>query len=322
MYKVYDRWPEISKNAYESNLQPVDYTGVNHIIFSGMGGSGAIGDIFASILSKTNIHVSVVKGYILPKTVGDNTLVVVTSVSGNTTETLSILEKAKNLNCKIIAFSSGGKIENFCLKNKIEYRKIQKIHSPRASFTKYLYSILKILGPIIPITEKVILESIDELNNTKRKISSNNLNAENISLNLAKWIKGIPIIYYPFGLQSVAIRFKNSLQENAKKHAMCEDVLEACHNGIIAWEKPSSVQPILLKGVDDYVKTKERWNIINEFFNLNHIECTEIYSVKGDILSKIINMIYVLDYASIYLAVLSDIDPSPVKSISYIKSKL
>ena len=125
MFKIYDRWPEIAKKAYQLDLKPISYTNVNNIIFSGMGGSGAIGDIFASILSKSNIHVSIVKGYILPKTIDKNTLIVITSVSGNTIETLTVLKEAKKLNCKIIAFSSGGKIEDFCIKNKIEYRKIK-----------------------------------------------------------------------------------------------------------------------------------------------------------------------------------------------------
>ncbi len=322
MHLAYNKWPEISKEIFESNLKPVDHTGVNNIIFAGMGGSGAIGDIFASILSKTNVHVTIVKGYLLPKTVDKNSLVVTISVSGNTIETLSILKKAVEIGCKVIAFSSGGKMENFCLKNKIEYRKIQQIHSPRASFTIYLYSILKILNSIIPISEEDIKESIEQLKNTREIISSNNLNSNNISLNLAKWIDGIPIIYYPFGLQSSAIRFKNSLQENSKKHAMVEDIVESCHNGIVSWEKHSSVQPILLQGNDDFVKTKERWKIIKDYFKDNKIEYKEVFSIKGSIISKIINLIYVLDYASIYLAIDSKIDPSPVKSIDFVKSKL
>ena len=322
MYRIYDKWPEISREAYESNLQPVDYTGVNNIIFSGMGGSGAIGDIFASILSKSNVHVSVVKGYLLPKTVDKNSLVVTTSVSGNTIETLSVLKKATEVGCKIIAFSSGGKMEDFCLKNKIEYRKIQQIHSPRTSFTIYLYSILKTLNSIIPIDKEDIEDSIKQLKNTREIISSNNLNVNNISLTLAEWIDGIPIIYYPFGLQSSAIRFKNSLQENSKKHAMVEDIVESCHNGIVSWEKNSPVQPILLQGDDDFIKTKERWVIIKEYFHNNKIPYKEIFSIKGSILSKIINLIYVLDYTSIYLAVRLKIDPSPVKSIDFIKTKL
>ncbi len=322
MHLAYNRWPEISKNIVESDIIPIDYIGVSNIIFAGMGGSGAIGDIFASILSKTNVHVTVVKGYLLPKTVDKDSLVVTTSVSGNTMETLSVLKKAKGIGCKLIAFSSGGKMEEYCLKNKVEYRKIEQIHSPRASFTIYLYSIIKILNSIIPISKEDVKESIEQLENTKKNISSNNLNSNNISLNLAEWIEGIPIIYYPFGLQSSAIRFKNSLQENSKKHAMVEDVVESCHNGIVSWEKSSSVQPILLQGDDDFIKTKERWIIIKEYFNSNDIQYKEIFSIKGSILSKIINLIYVLDYTSIYLAIRSKVDPSPVKSIDFIKTKL
>ena len=102
------------------------------------------------------------------------------------------------------------------------------------------------------------------------------------------------MIYYPFGLQSAAIRFKNSLQENVKIHAFAEDVVEACHNGIVSWEKKSDVQPILIQGQDDYIKTKERWQMLKEFLQQNNIEYREIMSVNGSILSKIINLIYLL----------------------------
>ena len=91
MYKIYDDWPNIAKLFYEKELKKVDFSSIDHVIFAGMGGSGALGDIFSAILSKTNIHVCVVKGYHLPKTVDSNTLVVVISISGNTDEALSIL---------------------------------------------------------------------------------------------------------------------------------------------------------------------------------------------------------------------------------------
>ena len=67
MYKIYDRWPQIAKEAFELDLESVDFKNIDHIIFAGMGGSGAIGDLFSAILSKTGIHVNVVKGYLLPK---------------------------------------------------------------------------------------------------------------------------------------------------------------------------------------------------------------------------------------------------------------
>ena len=128
--------------------------------------------------------------------------------------------------------------------------------------------------------------------------------------------------YYPFGLQAVAIRFKNSLQENAKFHVLAEDVIEACHNGIVSWEKSSNVQPILLQGSDDHIKTKERWTILKEYFKQNNIDFREVFSVNGNILTKLVNLIYVLDYSSVYKAIIREIDPTPIKSIDFVKSKL
>ena len=103
---------------------------------------------------------------------------------------------------------------------------------------------------------------------------------------------------------------------------MTEDVIESCHNGIVSWNKKSEVTPILLQGKDDYFKTTERWKIIEEFFQEKEIKYKVIRSLEGSILSKITNLIYLLDYSSIYRAVLNDIDPSPVDSIDFIKERL
>ena len=322
MYAVYDRWAEIAEEHFEQNLEPIDVGNLTHIVFAGMGGSGAIGDIFSSILSKTNIHVNVVKGYRLPKTADSNTLIVTTSVSGNTQETLTVLNAAKKSGSKIISFSNGGLMKKFCENNSVEYRQIKMHHSPRASFTAFLYSMLNVLKEPLSIKNEDILESIKEIKSLQTEISSENLSENNSALNLANWIKEIPLIYYPWGLQSVATRFKNSLQENAKQHAMIENVIETCHNGIVSWEKNSDVQPVLIRGQDDYIKTKERYDIIKEFFQLKEIEYKEVMSVEGSILTKIINLIYLLDYSTIYKAVLNQVNPSPVESIDFVKSRL
>ncbi|TAK15968.1 MAG: SIS domain-containing protein [Nitrosarchaeum sp.] len=322
MYKVYDKWPEIARESFESNHEQVDFHDIDHIVFAGMGGSGTIGDLFSSILSKSDIHVSLVKGYLLPKTVDKNTLVVTTSISGNTSETLTVVNSAKKIDCRLIAFSSGGKLEKFCKNNQIMFRKIPLIHSPRTSLVNFTYSILKILNSVLPIEKNDIIESLNELDIMKNKIFSHNLSDSNPSIDLASWISGIPVIYYPHGLQATATRFKSSLQENAKIHAIIEDVIEACHNGIVSWEKPSVVQPILLQGKDDYIKTKERFNIVKEFFIKKDIDFKEVHSVSGNILTKTISLIYMFDYTSIYKAVLSKTDPSPVLPIDYIKSRI
>ena len=322
MHSVYDKWPLIARDAYNSDLESVDFKDIDNVIFSGMGGSGAIGDLFSSILSKTNIHTAVVKGYELPKTVDKNTLVVITSISGNTVEILTTLESATKKDCNVIAFSSGGKIESFCTKNNVEFRKIPQIHSPRASFPSYVYSILKTLNSIIPIKKQEITESLEQLELTSKQISSENLSDTNSSLNLANWITGIPVIYYPWGLQAAAIRFKNSLQENAKTHAIIEDVIESSHNGIVSWERQSEMVAIMIEGADDHIKTKERWAILRHYFEENNIGYKEIFSIDGGILSKIMCLIYLLDYSTIYYAIMHGIDPSPIKSIDFIKGRL
>lgn len=322
MSEVYDRWPQIARENFSANFSKVDITNIDHVVFAGMGGSGTIGDLFASILSKTDIHVSVIKGYLLPKTVDSNTLVVTTSISGNTSETISILKNMEKVDAKFVALSSGGIMEKFCMDKKIKYYKIKEEHSPRASFVGFLYSALNILEQIVPVKKTDISKSIESLFDIQKLISSKNLNKTNEALQIAEWIKEIPMVYYPWGLQSAAIRFKNSMQENAKMHVMTEDVIEACHNGIVAWDKPKNILPILIQGKDDYVKTKERWKIVKEFFREKGIPYKEIFTQEGSILNKLVCLIYVLDYASIYTAIISKIDPSPVNSIDFIKKRL
>ena len=252
MHKVYDRWPEIAQENYNKNWNEVNIDNVSHVVFAGMGGSGAMNDIFSSILSKTNIHVDIVKGYLLPKTVNSETLVITTSVSGNTEETLSILNSASKLKCKIIAFSDNGKMEKICSEKKIIHRKISTIHSPRASFPAFLFSMMRVLESLLPIEKNDIADSLQKLQKQRDQISSNNLTTENPAISLAEWVNDIPLIYYPWGLQAAAVRFKNSLQENSKMHAITEDVIEACHNGIVSWDMSSNIKPILLAKLQDF----------------------------------------------------------------------
>jgi glucose/mannose-6-phosphate isomerase len=322
MHQIYDEWPLIAKSSFSKNFDDMNLEKPNHIIFAGMGGSGIVGDMFASILSLEKIHVEVVKGYKLPNTVTPESLVITISSSGNTEETLSILTQTRERNCKTISFANGGRIQDYCKLHNLNFIKVDFFHSPRASLTAILYSMLKVLRGIIPFDENEILQSIEDLDKTREIISSNNLTDSNIALNLASWINGIPLIYYPWGLKAAAVRFKNSLQENAKIHAMTENIIETSHNGIISWESKTSVQPIFIIGEDDHDKTRQRWGIFREFFSENHIDKFEIYSIRGTILSKLINLIYVLDYATIYKSVLEKIDPSPIAGIDYIKSHL
>ena len=322
MYKIYDKWPELAQCAYNDAKTIDPIKDLNHIIFSGMGGSGIIGDIFSAILSKSNIHVTVVKGYRLPNIANEKTLVISTSISGNTNETTLLLKSSIKRKCKIIAFSSGGEIERICNKNNIIHCKVGFIHSPRASLSIILFTIMKVLEEICNLDSEDIRNSIKNMKKLRTEINSENVTNSNKALKIAKEFGKIPVIYYPYGLMAAAIRLKNSLQENAKMHVITEDVIETCHNGIVAWENISNCKPILLQGKDDHIKTIERWNIIKEFFKECGIEYQEIESINGGIITKLVNLIYLLDYSTIYKAVIEKIDPTPIAPIEFIKKRI
>ena len=322
MYETYDNWSVISENAFKKEFSKIQLRDIDHVVLAGMGGSGAIGDVISAILSREDIHVSNVKGYLLPKTVDKRTLVITTSISGNTKETLAILDYQLKSDAEFVAISSGGIMKDKCKKNSITHYDIPMTHSPRASFTTFLYSILNIFEDVLPVQKNEVFESLEKMKELQKIINSNNLEQNNPSLNLAQKINSNPLIYYPDGLKAAAIRFKNSLQENAKTHASIEDVIEASHNSISTWENENKFKPILVQGKDDLLKTKERWSIIKEYFKNRDIDYEEVFSVEGNIISKLVCLIYLLDYASIYRAVLSKTDPSPVTAIDFVKSRL
>ena len=321
MRLVYDRWPEIAAESYESVPGALDIPEINHIVFAGMGGSGAIGDFAGAILSSMDIHVSAVKGYNLPRTVDSDTLVVCSSVSGDTAETLTVLDKASRTSCKVAGFSSGGRMMEYCRKRSIPHYHAPMLHSPRASFVAFLYTMVSALGRIMNVSGNDVRDSIREMGLLRESIRSDNLTGENPSLDLASWLESIPVVYHPWGFKAAATRFKSSLQENAKTHAMIEDVLEASHNGIVAWEMPSPVQPILVQGPDDNYKTAERWRMFEQYFEANSIRYRAVRAVNGHIMTKLVNLVYMLDYCSIYLAAIRGVDPTPVGSIDFIKER-
>ena len=145
IHKIYDQWPNLAKQHFERDIQKIDLKDIDHIVFAGMGGSGTIGDIISSVLSKTKLHTTVVKGYLLPKNINENTLIVATSISGNTDETISIAKSSLNSNASFVSFSSGGNLQQFCQKNNLINHTLEIEHSPRASLIGYLFSVLNVL---------------------------------------------------------------------------------------------------------------------------------------------------------------------------------
>jgi len=315
MIDVYKSWPEYAEESF--NLSKKMNVEFDNIVVSGMGGSGIIGNVLSYL---TESYVSVSKGYFLPRNITKNTLVVCNSASGNTLETLTLLKTAYKMGCKIVAFSSGGKVETYCNRNKIPYQKYKMLNSPRSSLVFSLYTILGSLSESIGLPKKHVTESIRNLKKTREIIFSSERN--NPSSDLAKFISGVPICYYSPKLLPAALRFKNDFQENCKRHAMIEEIAESCHNSINAWEQPSDINPILFRKDDDHILIKKQFDVVKEYLESKKVKYMEVFTSKGNLLNALINPMYHMGYATILHAINNNIDPTDIPAIRFIKARL
>ena len=327
MINTYDKWPDYCMESYK-NAEPADIDS-DKIVFCGMGGSGVVFDILSSLIPDKDIIIN--KGYFLPKNI-TNSLIVLNSASGNTIETLTALKSAAKTKNKVIAFSSGekiedtkrvstnGKIERFCTKNKIPQRTYAMRSSPRASIPFSLYTILGTLGQSFGIKKNAITDSIKTVKTSRDKIFNNQKN--NSALDLAKFIKGYPICYYSSDLFPVALRFRQDFQENCKKLAACEEVVESCHNSINSWENPSGLSPILLRGKNDHKLIKNRFEVWKEYFETRKLSYKEIYSGNGGLLTQYMELIYEMGMSTIYYAINDGTDPTLLKAIDFVKARV
>ncbi|MCP8308835.1 MAG: bifunctional phosphoglucose/phosphomannose isomerase [archaeon] len=328
LYKIYEDWPIHCREAYKTEVNAPETSNVKKIIFAGMGGSATPGDILQDWLKDSiDIPFCVVKDYHLPKFAGKDTFVIAVSCSGNTEETLSIVHESLKAGCKVVTISSGGLLEEMSLKNNIPYNRIVFTLLSRASFPYIFYVSAKILEycGFIKGLEDQISNSIRVVEDVSKHISIEAPIKENLSKKIAIWLyDSLPLIYGSNLNRAVAIRFKNVLNENSKMHAIVDVMPELCHNEIVAWEgiKDKPLKPLFLRYRKEPPEVKVRFEIFKELIRDAGFEILEAWSWGEDQLSKIISLLYILDFASLYLAVLRGFDPTPTVSIEKMKGRL
>ena len=325
---AYERWPTLARESYEEKNEQLDLKNIDHFVFAGMGGSSIPGEIISDwLIDVSDIPIHVIKGFHLPKHVGKNSLLLALSLSGDTEETLSIVDEAIRRGVTIGTLSSGGMLETISEKQGIPFTKVPKVLVPRVSFPFLLYPCARILheSNLLKNNWKEVLNSIIELEKTSRMIMSetslDNNPAKKIALEI---FKKIPLIYGSPLNRSVAIRFKDSLNENAKIHAVTDTLPELCHNEVMGFEEENRgmKHPILLRHHGESVETTIRFEILKNIIESNGYEVNEVWGNGNDRLSKIISTLYILDYVSIYVAVLRGVDPTPTHSIDQLKKDL
>ncbi len=302
---------------------------VRNVVITGLGGSAIGGDILRSYAAgQVKIPIQVNRGYDLPQFVDRNSLVVVSSYSGGTEETISAYSNARKKGAQIIVISSGGKIGESAAKLKHDWIKIPGGLPPRAALG-YSFFTLFIEFQKIGILKSKPAET-KEVIDLLGKLSAEYSDYERspLPLQLAEKIgESLPIVYSAADrFDAVNLRWRGQISENAKTVAYGNLFPEMNHNEIVGYSTlPDLLKRffvIYLKDRDDHPRVKARFDFVKEIIRPYAADVIEVESQGKSLLARIFSLIHLGDWTSFYLAVKKGVDPTPVRNIDTLKRRL
>ncbi len=328
---------KVASLQYEQAKFNLDITDGDHdqrqitgVVVAGMGGSALAALLVKSWLkSELSVSMEVVRTYDLPAYVGQNTLVIASSYSGNTEETLSCLEQAKNKGAQVSIIASGGKLIDYATENHTAHMKLPVGLQPRMAVIYNLCALIKSLANfgIVPI------EKLDEIANVAdwlaaetAKWGSDVPTADNFAKQLALQAVGKTAVFYGGSLTApVAYKWKISWNENAKNVAFWNELPEFNHNEFAGWtshpvEKPFAVFDIVSNL--EHPQILKRFEISDRLLSGQRPKSTVINLAGESAIKQLLWGSILADYVSIYLAILNGIDPTPVDLIEKLKVEL
>ncbi len=309
---------------------PRDYARIDKVVILGMGGSAIGGDLLRNFISRlTKPIVFVTRDYDLPAFVDERTLIIASSYSGNTEETLSAFSQALERKCKKLAMTTCGKLKALARNAKVPLFVIDHTSQPRAaigySFIP-LVAFLQKLGFLKDKTSEVEAMTRD-LEKLLGELKETIPTSSNPAKQLATKLQGkIAVIYGAGILSKVARRWKTQINENSKSWAFHETFPELNHNAVVGYQFPaelaSKLYVVLLRSPSLHPRTLIRYQVTCELLEQNSISHQLIDSQGESELSQMMSLIYLGDWVSYYLAILYQTDPTPVKVIDYLKKRL
>jgi glucose/mannose-6-phosphate isomerase len=310
---------------------PEGYKKFSHILVTGMGGSGILGDFLCSLLrQELSVPVVVNKDYSIPRFVNSDTLVFTISYSGTTEELIAAYNMAKERGAKIIGVTSGGRLLLLCHQADIPCLVVPPGRQTRTSFGYLLFSLLAVMHRIGigGIRDDDIQETIQVLGQMRQELGPQAPGVQNQAKSLAAKLGGkLPLIVGTYGFSDVvALRWKQQFNENSKVLARCEVFPELNHNEIVAWgsegEMLKQVEAIFLRDSQEPPRMKTRIKVSQEFLDLHGVSFTQVWSRGGSPLARLLSLSYFGDFVSLYLAILNDVDPTPIEAIASIKQRM
>lgn len=326
-------FPEQCQKAWEKVLKfelPREYSTISNVVIVGMGGSAIGGDIARQLaLAESKLPVWVHRDYGLPAFVDASTLVIASSYSGNTEETLSAFTESLRTPARKLAITSGGKLKHLAENEGIPVFVVDYQAPPRAAFPHNFIPLVGIFQKLGLLGDKSadLQETLEILNKLSRAFIETRPLASNPAKLLAAKLWGhIAVIYGAEILSEVARRWKTQFNENSKSWAFCESFPELNHNAVEGYEFPpgakericvlmlrsSSLRPRSLPRYEATAKLLARAGIAYEFAE-----------ARGEsVLAQVMSLVLLGDYSSFYLAMLNEVDPTSIDAINFIKQYL
>lgn len=336
------KWGELVKESREQskklqipskvrwNNLTWEYKQPKNVIICGMGGSAIAGDYFVSLFNnELSIPVIVNRDYNLPKFIDSESLVICISYSGNTEETLSRYHEALKRKSMIISISSAGLLEKFATKIGTPHVKIRAGIPPRTAFPLMYIALITLFEnlDLIRNVEQQLEEVVRILDKLAGEYSTESPIKKNLAKEISYGLFNSTPLFIGYGIYApIAYRAKTQLNENSKIIAIAETLPEQNHNGIVIFDNPNvslnNIAFIFIHDKDEPKNITTRFEEVKKLASTKSEKVLEIFPQGKSKLAKQLSSTFLVDFISIYLGILYQIDPSITPSIDKLKQSL
>ena len=325
MDQLIARFPEQLHEALEIGIQArirPHSNEINKVFVAGLGGSGIGANFVAEFIrNEAKIPYLVGKGYHIPAYIDDYTLAIASSYSGNTEETLSSFDQLMKTGAKVVIISSGGKLIELAKEHDLDYIQVpDNWPSPRACLGYSLVQQIFVMHKLGFINDQLI----NQVKKSADYLKENAVNLMEQGQRLAQKLhQKRPVIYTTDRMESVAIRFRQQINENAKMLCWHHVIPEMNHNELVGWRDVNDgLAVVYFRNDDDDPRNKTRIDINKEIISNYTSHIIEINSVGDSLLERALHHVHIGDWASFFLAELRGVDSLEVNVIDYLKSEL
>lgn len=295
---------------------------IKQVVVAGMGGSGIGADFVAAFTgAECKVPFLVVKEYVLPAFVGKGTVLIASSYSGNTEETLAACRQGMESGARIIAVTSGGKLAEWAQQYGWDQVLLPKGQpAPRACLGYSLVaqlSVLEKLGLIGPQVLKEVEGSADFLESLQDEFHEK-------AAQIAGFLQGkIPVLYSTNVLEPVIVRFRQQLAENAKMLSWHHVVPEMNHNELVGWRRDQpGLAALFFRHPGESAANELRMNITRDVVSEFAASRLDLHAKGKNLVEQTLYFVHLVDWISWYLAEMQGLDAMEIRIIDFLKEKM